>query len=334
MKFRLLLTCSFLSLVLSSLVLSVWSVWSWVGSWSAIFTGARLTSPLGCDCGVAITFWQHPVLYSLGLALTAALVFFSAWVSWVLLNSWRKTQRVLQACIQVSPSIEQAGLFEVLCQEILPLYWPKGMQPQLVVIQEDIPRAMSTGLVRPRVFISSAALNQVPTEELKAILTHELMHVRSFDPVLLWCTSALASILPLVWRSMIQIQLQEYIECKTDFEAAELVGQVSLGRALLRVASWQQQPALAGAAQMRGVVETRLQVLAGWVERPEVPWRSILGVSAGLCAIVFSASLALQQVDQAYAQEVNSPACLEAESIVYVDHTLVLICPALPMSVE
>lgn len=334
MKFRQWIPLSFFSLVLSSLILSVWSIWSWTHAWNAIFTGIQLTSPLGCDCGVSINFWQHPYLYSFGLMITLGLVVFSAWVSVVMYRSWWNTRRIVKSFVPVTASPEISNLFQVLIQQIFSSRWLSIFVPRLVVFQDSVPRAMSAGFLHPRVFISSAAVEQVPEEELRAILTHELMHVRSLDPVLLWCTSALARLLPARWRFPLESRLQEYIECKTDLEATELVGHAPLGRALLRVASWEQQPAMAAAALMRGAVEKRLHVLAGWVERPEIPWKSILGLSFSVGSLILSAALALQRVDEVYAQEVNSPACMEAESIVYLDHTFVLICPEIPMSVE
>lgn len=334
MRFRTFLTFTFLGLVFASVILSLWSVWSWGSSWNALFTGAPLTSPMGCDCGVSINFWQHPYLYSSGLGATAFLVGLSSWVSVVMLRSWFKTRRVIRTYVKDTAPVEVTQLFESLRQEITPRFWPRVFLPRLVIIQEATPRAMSTGFFRPQVLISTATIDQVPADELSAILTHELMHLRSFDPVLLWCISALASILPLRQRVRTHSRIQEYIECKTDFEAGQRVGSTVLGRALLRVASWEQPETLAAVAQMPGAVEMRLRVLAGWTERPEVPWKSILGVGVWLSVLIFGTSLALQRVDQVYAQEVNSPACLEAESIVFIDNTLVLICPALPMSVE
>lgn len=339
MKFRLWITLSFLGLVLSSIFLSLWSVWSWVDSWSAIFTGAQLISPLGCECGVSITFWQHPYLYGGGLGSTALLVAFSSWVSFSLFKSWWMTRKTINTFVQAVPSAELENLFVHLRKQVLSTYWPTLLTPQLVVIQDSLPKAMSSGFLQPKVFISTATVEQVPVEELQAILTHEFMHLRSLDPVLTWCASALASVLPAAQRHNIQSRLHEYIECKTDGEAAELVGQPLLGRALLRVAAWQPQPAMLAAVHMPGLVEKRLNVLAGWSQRPEVPWRSILGLGLWLCALILGSTLALRQVDQVYAQEIHSPACVEAESIVYMDNTLVLICPVLrtvytTMSVE
>lgn len=327
------ITLSFLGLLGTSVIFSMWSVWSWISSWGNIFAGVPLTSPMGCDCGVSVTFWQHPALYSIGLILTVLLIGITSWVGFFLFKSWNNTRKVISRLVQLQPSAQHQELFDSLCQQVFHQYWPQLFYPQLVVIQEDTPRAMSTGFIRPRVFVSVATLEQVPSEELSAMLLHELMHVRSFDPVLLWLSSALSSLLPTVWRLSVQTALQEYVECKTDEEAAELVGSPVLGRALLRVASWPHLP-LQATAHMRSSVETRLQVLAGWIPRPEIPWKSILGASSTVGVLVCTALLALSQVDQVYAQELNSPACMEAESIVYVDHTLVLICPAPLMSVE
>lgn len=323
-----------LSLTWVTLVaLAVASVSGWLGWWRSILTGANLVSPLGCDCGVDISFWQHPFIYGLGLGITALLVGVSVWLSVSLVVSWKKTFFTIS---RFSPLVTPPAILHLwfdLHSQIFPRWWPRLFLPQLHIFQDQQPRAMSAGLIQPTVFCSSGALAQLSTSEVRAMLAHELMHIKSFDPVLLWFIRSWTSVLPRELKQAIQIRLTEYIECQTDWEASQLVGVASLGHALLSVAAWEQTPALSAAAHLEGVVETRLQVLAGWLRSPSFPWKPAAVAGIWLACVVVSAAALLLQVNRAYAKELRTPACLEAQSIVVIDHEIVLICPYSPMSV-
>jgi hypothetical protein len=54
---------------------------------------------------------------------------------------------------------------------------------EAVVINESKPVAFCAGLLRPRVFISSAAVELLDAEALDAVLAHELQHARRRDPL-------------------------------------------------------------------------------------------------------------------------------------------------------
>jgi len=51
------------------------------------------------------------------------------------------------------------------------------------VFAHERPRAFCAGLLRPRIYLSSAALQMVPVAELDAVLEHEAHHCRRRDPL-------------------------------------------------------------------------------------------------------------------------------------------------------
>lgn len=51
------------------------------------------------------------------------------------------------------------------------------------VFEDQAPQAFCAGLVRPRVYVSSAAVAQLSREELDAVLAHEAHHARLRDPL-------------------------------------------------------------------------------------------------------------------------------------------------------
>lgn len=309
--------------------LAMVSVVTWLGAWNVILTGAALTSPLGCNCGVDISFWQHPVIYGLGLASTLFLVMLAAWLAGTVFFSWRKTTQAINQFVILPTDPDLQQVWTNLRSQILPGWWPAWATPQLQIIQQAQPQAMSTGVFQPTVFCSSGALKQLTPLEVKAILTHELMHIIHFDQLLLWLIRSWTSAWPKQLQQAVRLRLTEYIECQADLEAGHVVGVSSVGRALLSVAAWQPVPPLSAAAQLEGVVETRLHVLAGWLRLPSFPGKLALVGSVWFLSGLAIAVALLAQVNTVYAEELGSPACLEAESVTIINHQLVLLCPRL-----
>jgi peptidase M48-like protein len=61
-----------------------------------------------------------------------------------------------------------------------------------LVIEDERPRAFCAGLVRPRAYVSSGALELLDDAALNAVVAHELAHVRRRDPLRLACGRILA----------------------------------------------------------------------------------------------------------------------------------------------
>lgn len=56
-------------------------------------------------------------------------------------------------------------------------------QMEIIVIKESAFVAMSYGLLRPKILISTAVFNQFQDEEIEAILLHELYHCKAYHPL-------------------------------------------------------------------------------------------------------------------------------------------------------
>jgi hypothetical protein len=67
--------------------------------------------------------------------------------------------------------------------------------PCVVVIADPLPQAFCAGYLRPRVYISQAALNLLSDTELHAVLAHEYHHRRVRDPLRLACGRILSQAL-------------------------------------------------------------------------------------------------------------------------------------------
>jgi hypothetical protein len=51
------------------------------------------------------------------------------------------------------------------------------------VVDDDVPQAFCAGLLRPRVFISSGAVDLLGGDELAAVVRHEQQHLAAHDPL-------------------------------------------------------------------------------------------------------------------------------------------------------
>jgi len=67
--------------------------------------------------------------------------------------------------------------------------------PSVLVISDPRPQAFCAGYLRPRVYISQAALNILGDAELRAVLAHEHHHRRVRDPLRLACGRVLSQAL-------------------------------------------------------------------------------------------------------------------------------------------
>lgn len=64
-----------------------------------------------------------------------------------------------------------------------------------VIFEDTRPQAFCTGLLKPRVYVSTAALDGLDPNELRAVLAHEEHHARARDPLRVFCVRVLAEAL-------------------------------------------------------------------------------------------------------------------------------------------
>jgi Zn-dependent protease with chaperone function len=67
--------------------------------------------------------------------------------------------------------------------------WSLG---DVLVIEDEFPRAFCAGLLRPRVYVSSGAVALLDEHALRAVLLHERHHMRRHDPLRLAAGRAIA----------------------------------------------------------------------------------------------------------------------------------------------
>ena len=111
-----------------------------------------------------------------------------------------------------------------------------GLQNRLVVVGDNIRYAVTAGLIRPRVFISTALVGLLEPDELEAVLRHEAHHLRHRDPLRHLLGRAarralfFAPIVPNLWDRYLAAA-----ELAADGAAIEAHGRLPLARALLKL---------------------------------------------------------------------------------------------------
>lgn len=172
----------------------------------------------------------------------------------------------------------------------LDLLGRSDLLPGVVVIDHDAPYAFCIGGRRQRVVVTTALLDALDQEELKAVLAHEAAHLRQRHYVaLLACRTlfrTLGPVFPAFSEAISRVRL--YVELSADDSARRTVGARPLRNALTSLACRPAPPgALAASARD---VETRIQRLADHDRRLT---RRATALAMGAIGVVLLVPLAL-----------------------------------------
>jgi hypothetical protein len=156
------------------------------------------------------------------------------------------------------------------------------------LIDDDHPQAFCAGLLRPRVYFSTGALELLDEPALAAVLAHERHHARRHDPLRLACGRVLAAGLFFIpaMRGLVQRQ-HALAEINADEAAVLSAGgdRAALAGAMLSFSQASDADAL-------GIDPERIDYLLG--DRPQ--WRFpvvlCLGAAAALSLLIALAGLA------------------------------------------
>jgi Zn-dependent protease with chaperone function len=162
-------------------------------------------------------------------------------------------------------------------QRLAPL--PGAVRAQ--VIDQDYPHAFCIGLLRPRIYISRAALEILGEAERDAVLAHEAHHARRRDPLRLLVARALADglfFLPALRR------LTERYGALAEVAADEAAAGAGGGRPALASAllAFDEHPSPATV----GIGRERVDHLLGQRPRWEVPTLLLVGAFATLAVLL------------------------------------------------
>jgi beta-lactamase regulating signal transducer with metallopeptidase domain len=157
-----------------------------------------------------------------------------------------------------------------------------------------LPTPVAFGFVQPEVCLPARSA-ELDDDGLRAMLTHELAHLRRCDPGWLLAGAVLQALFP--WQVLLVLvrrRLHQLGELRCDTEAAAATSPVAVARCLLSVADWVRpgaalpNGALAMAARPSALRERVEMALAGGAQAPV---RRTTGVVLGaVCLAVLTAA--------------------------------------------
>ena len=176
----------------------------------------------------------------------------------------------------------------------------------VTVVEHSKPRAFCTGLLRPRVYVSSGTLAALNDEELRAVLAHEVHHARQRDPLRIFLGRLIGDSLFFVPAARrLGERYAALAELAADRAAVRTTGDPApLASALLSFEA--ADPAVVG------IAPERVDQLMGERARWELPVALLVWTLAALVAI---ATVALR-IDAAAATELNLPLLLAQSCMV------------------
>lgn len=180
------------------------------------------------------------------------------------------------------------------------------------VVADPVPRAFCAGWVRPRVYVSQGAIEQLEADELRAVVAHEDHHARRRDPLRLLVIAVLSEALffmPVMRR--LRERYAQLAEVAADEAATRAAGTQPLAAALMRFG----ETSVPGAVV--GIAPERVDALLGEPPRWELSL-SLLGaavVSVGALAAAALATAASMPAHSVSASQLAAQACMLAMTL-------------------
>ncbi|MGH2374535.1 MAG: M56 family metallopeptidase [bacterium] len=170
---------------------------------------------------------------------------------------------------------------------VLTLLAKHELAQRVKVIHDVRPRALTVGMITPRIIMSTGLIDTLEDDELEAVLLHEQSHLQNGDPLHLLLARALAAAffyVPLV-RALAQ-RYQAAIELAADeYVIATQGGALSLSSAIVKLLRARSSTTLA--IPFTGAADLRISYLLEQdVNLPGVSRRSMLQSAAALVALM------------------------------------------------
>ncbi len=174
--------------------------------------------------------------------------------------------------------------------------------PRARLVDREVPQAFCAGLLRPRIYVSTGAVDRLSDAELQAVLAHEAHHAARRDPLRLLVAQVLSDALffiPAMGR--LRRRYAALAELAADEAALGVIGATQpLASAMLTFGELH-------AALVVGVSEERIDHLSGEPPRWELPVSLLLSAIVTLAAIGALILAAAQAIRPA---EISAPALL------------------------
>lgn len=151
-------------------------------------------------------------------------------IAWLAITSWRLRCVLARRQPEVDPRV-----LATAAEAARALGWRQT--PQLSRC-DDLATPIAFGWIRPEICLPLRAA-ELSTPSLRALLAHELAHLRAGDATWMWCGAWLQALFP--WQVLVPIVRRRWtnlVELRCDAEAARHATPTAVATCLLDVAEW------------------------------------------------------------------------------------------------
>jgi len=212
--------------------------------------------------------------------------------SYKLYKNWQFIKRVRKQ------SMKKADLnFRLFVQKIGAQL---GIKKKVLVYLSDLVKSpMTIGYLKPIILLPVAALNNLSTQQVEAILLHELSHIRRFDYLINFIISIINTILyfnPFVKQFMQTIE-EERENCCDQLVLQFGYDKVSYASALLSLEKMSaRQRVLALGATGKKYLLSRIEKIVGMEQKKGFSRNQFAGMLAALfCIVIFNSFLIIRE---------------------------------------
>lgn len=229
-----------------------------------------------CGCSGNVTIGWPIVTGTIFGALAAIIVLAMAVCSIVLMlrtRRFRNAFRVRPTSDRILKIAAQLGL--------------SGLVSEVESLDREV---FCAGLIRPRLYVSSAILDVLDDSELRAVLMHEACHVRKRDPLRLFLVDVLTLPVRLIpgWRRSHE-EFRASVELAADEAVIARLGRQDISRAVLKLIPNGLQPAVS--VSFFGLTDRRIDQLLGIRRRGTVlTMVGLMAIGLGMTALAATAS--------------------------------------------
>ncbi|HEU4471928.1 MAG TPA: M56 family metallopeptidase [Flavisolibacter sp.] len=228
------------------------------------------------------------LLFSASVAYLLLLVF----PSYRLYQNWRFVQRIKIRGLQKAELNYRLFVQKVSAQ--------LGIRAKVFVyVSELVKSPVTIGYLKPIVLLPVAALNHLSTQQVEAILLHELSHIRRYDYLVNFMMSIVCTILyfnPFIKQFMRNIE-EERETCCDQLVLQFGYDKVSYASALLTLEKLSaQQQVLAMCATGRNFLLSRIEKIVGMEKKKRFKLNHFAGILAALfCILIFNSVLIIRE---------------------------------------
>lgn len=266
-----------------------------------------------CGCLTSLSFTRHPWIFGAlftGAIFLAVMVGFTAYS---IIRLYRKTRKFIKTNLNRQKT-KLSGKLSAITDQI-------NITSKIIEIESSRPTVFCYDFIKPKICISSALVNNLSENELRAVLLHERFHLNSGEPIKLLLVKVISLLLFFV--PGIKLLAKKYLafsELSADDAATQnFTDKIPLASALHKIIGWEQKQALDklfALSFFSAVTEERILKLTDESYTPSAVWFTKKTIAGVFCAIIIFAvtnlMLSTQNIKKIFDTHAPAAACAQS----------------------